>query len=165
MRIQLARGPAVAALQRYDPGLRVRWSHEKGKWAVDAPYGNGPVALPPPVRYERIGDTNQYVEHLMPEYSERYIGFKDRRYVVCFAKTVDWPLFSAIVQRDSHRQSKRAVGLFDKVMREQQEAKARQEQYERSERVYQGWDRFKFDRRKLGPGAEDGTGVSIKGMK
>lgn len=167
-RILLARGPAVEALRRYDPGLRVRWSHEKQKWAVDAPLikgGDTIEVLPPPVRYERVGEGDQFVEHLLPEYSERKMQFKDQRYVVCYSKTTDWPLFSAVVQHDGHRHRKGMVGLFDDTLKQDEAAKSKQEQYERSERVYAAFDRYKHITRKMGANAESGAGVSIKGMK
>lgn len=154
---------------RYDPGLRVRWSHEKGRWAVDAAYrfdgANPRDWLTPPVRYERVADLDMYVEHLLPEYSERSIEFHDRRYVVCFAKHVDWRLYGAVVYRDCHRGEGQMVGAFDRSLIAAEKEKQKAAAQRKDERVYLGWDLFKHHQRKLGLNAEDGAGVSIKGMK
>jgi hypothetical protein len=165
-RIIEASGPVVAALKRYDPGLRVRWSWEKRKWAVDAPFAEStdPRAIPKPVRFEQVDGTGHWVARLMPEYSERNIQFRDNRYVVCWAKRLTPALVSAIAKRDSHRVKKGLVGLFDRDQAERIDEKKKATRRATDERVYSGWDRFKFDLRK-NPNAEDGTGVSTKGMK
>lgn len=164
-RIIEARGPVVEALQRYDPGLRVRWSHEKEKWAVDAKFDlPNPNVLPKPVKFFRVGAGDFWQEVLLPEYSERNIQYTDHTYVVCYAKKVDWPLLWAIVNRDSHRHKNGLVGMFDQEMATRDAVKSKKQKHATSERVYAAWDRFRFDLRK-NPNAEDGTGVSIKGYE
>lgn len=165
-RIIEARGPVVAALKRYDPGLRVRWSHERKRWAVDAPYAEqtAPAAIPAPVRFERIEDGSHWVARLLPEYSERNIQYRDRRYVVCWATRLTRDLVGAIARRDSHRVRRGLVGLLDEDMAVRDAEKAKTERRTTQDRVDAGYDRFKFNLRK-DPNAEDGTGVSIKGYK
>lgn len=154
----------VAALKRYDSGLRVRWSPEKRCWAVDAPYSvPNPNVIPKPVKFYRIGNADHWVETLLPENSERNIQYRDKRYVVCWAKKITMALFNAIARRDSHRYGKGAVGLFDAELAKQDAKKSADTKRRKDERIYAGWDRFKFDLRR-NPNAEDGTGVSIKGM-
>lgn len=160
-----ARGPVIEALRRYDPGLRVRWSHEKKCWAVDAPFTHpNPNVIPKPIKFQRIGNGDYWIETLLPEYSERNIQYRDRRYVVCWAKRVTHRLLDAIVKRDGQRFKRGIVGVFDKNQADTAAGKRKEATFAKGERVYAAWDRFKFDRRKLGAGAEDGTGVSIKGM-
>ncbi len=164
MRIIEACGPVVEALKRYDPGLRVRWSHEKKKWAVDAKFFlPNPNVLPKPVRFLEIGP-DQWLETLLPEYSERNIQYRDHTYVVCWARKVDWPLLRAVASRDAQKFKKGLAGALDQEMASQAIAKEKTAKSVKDERVYAAWDRFKFDRRK-NPNAEDGTGTSIKGMK
>ncbi len=164
-RIIEARGPVVEALRRYDSGLRVRWSHEKKQWAVDAPFNlPNPNVIPKPVKFYRIGSGDHWVETLLPEYSERNIQYKDRRYVVCWVKRLTPALVPAIARRDAQRNKKGLVGVFDEDLAARTAQKKTEEKQSREARVYSGYDRFKFDLRK-NPNAEDGTGVSIKGMK
>lgn len=172
-RIIEARGPAVEALKRYDPGLRVRWSWQKQCWAVDAPYKftdkDPRHFLLPPVRYERVGDKgDRFVERLLPELSDRMIEYRDRRYVVCHIRSgmLDRgeQLVAAIRSKDSHRDSGRMVGQLDRHLEAQRVAKQKRAEFARSERVYEGWDRFRHSLRRAGAGVEDGAGVSIKGM-
>ena len=163
MRIVEARGPVVEALKKHDPGLRVRWSWEWGKWVVDAPWLAFDTSfVPPPVRYEQT--SAGWVETLEPERSERRILYADRRYVVCRCGRIDWPLYHAIVRRDGQRQKKGLVGVFDAEFEKEVKAQKRQEDARKDRRVYEGWDRFKFIHRKH-PELADGAGVSTKGME
>lgn len=156
----------VDALRRYDPGLRVRWSPEKKKWAVTAPFNApNPNVIPKPVRFVRVGTAGDFYEEvLLPENSERNIQYRTRTYVICWATRLTPALIPAIAQRDSHRSKKGLVGLFDQEIAATDARKKKELRARTDERVYAGWDRFKFDLRK-NPNAEDGTGVSIKGVK
>ena len=167
MRIIEARGPVVAALKRYDPGLRVRWSHERKQWAVDAPFAENtdPRFIPKPVRFEKIedGEGEHWVARLMPEYSERSMQFRDKRYVVCWAKNLTREILGAVRRCDSHRPGMgNLVKLFDHEIVMAEESKKKSRIAATDERVYTAWDKFKFHLRK-NPNAEDGSGVSIKG--
>lgn len=165
MKIIEARGPVVDALKRHDPGLRVRWSHEKREWAVDAPFKVPDNAwMVPPVFFERVGNTDNYIEHLLPEYSDRNISYQDRRYVIVWSKTVDWRLYRKIVNLDSHKMQGGMVGQYRRNFHRGEAEKKEEERKRKDERVYAAWDKFKYWQRKT-PWAEDGAGVSIKGMK
>lgn len=163
-RIIAARGPVVEALARYDPGLRVRWSHEKRKWAVDAPLQRVDERwCPPPVRWRESSVNGVWVQDLLPEYCERHIQHHDRRYVICWAQSVTWRLFFAMAASDTQRHRRGAVGMFDDNLRAVENARRRRDKHARDERVYEGYDRLKSYLRRT-PWAEDGAGVSIKGM-
>lgn len=160
MRIIEARGPVVDALKRYDPGLRVRWSFEKKKWAVDAPLKDR-RDIAPPVFYERLPG-NQYIEHLLPEKSERYINYHSGRYPVCFAVKLNKALLPAIAQRDQVRMRGAFVGKYVEGLRQERDFKERGREKRADERAREGYELLKFIQRK-NPGFADGAGVSIKG--
>lgn len=164
-RIIEARGPVVEALKRYDPGLRVRWSHEKKKWAIDAPYNiPNPNEIAKPVKFYRVGEGDHWLETLLPEYSERNFEYKDKRYVVAWAKKVTWSLLQAIANHDTYRHRKGAVGMLNDELKARDTKKAKDFKSRRDDRVYEGWHQFKHNLRR-NPNLEDGTGTSIKGMK
>lgn len=165
MRIIEARGPVVDALKRHDPGLRVRWSHEKQAWAVDAPFKmQSNEWMVPPVFFERIANSDYYIEHILPEYSDRNISYKDGRYIVLWTRELDWRLYRKIVSLDSHKMNGGMVGQYRRNFHKGEADKKYAEGKRKDERVYAAWDQFKHFRRK-NPWAEDGTGVSIKGMR
>lgn len=102
--------------------------------------------------------------HPLPENSERYIQYHSGRYVICWVKRITWNLYRAIVRRDAHRAYKGMVGMYDQANRTAAEKTYRTAESAKSERVAEAWDHFKFHQRR-NPNAEDGTGVSIKGMR
>lgn len=157
------RGPVVEALQRYDPGLRVRWSPERKKWALDAPFLKAdPNWIERPVVFEK-GLDGIWKERLLPENSERYILHRDKRYAVCYVDKVDERLLDVVTNRDTFKHKNRAQGIFDEHRTEFKEAKVKDEAERKDKRVREGFDQLKHYLRKT-PWAEDGTGVSLKGV-
>lgn len=162
MTIREARGPVVAALKRYDPGLRVRWSPEKQRWAVDAPFKLAPLEwCVPPVRFVETSQGRRRAR-LLPENSEAYIQYHSKRYVVCWVKRLDMRLVRAVIERDSHRHAGGLAQAFDRKDAENRTAQEQAAGKLKQERVYEAFDRVKYFARK-NPNAEDGTGVSVKG--
>lgn len=158
-----ASGPWVKALKRYDPGLRVRWSYEKNKWAVDAPFkSDNPDWCTPPVAHEQLAN-GQWVERVLPFRSEKYIQYRSKRYVVCWTTHIDRRVFNAIVEKDTYRHKNLAVGRFDDALRRDKSERDRFEAREKDDRVREGFDRVKHELRH-NHNLEDGTGVSIKGI-
>lgn len=159
--IKLAQGSGVAALKRYDPTLRVRWSFEKKAWAVDAPYKKFDAQfLPAPVRYVQSGTIVE--EKLLPELSERRILYRDKRYLVCATKVLDRRLLYAVVAHDTHRNKRGAVGTFEDLRKEEKEQESREAARRKDERVYGAWDYYRYLNRKHEDG---GAGISTKGIK
>ncbi len=146
-RVICASGPVVEALRRHDHGLRVRWSFEKKKWAVEAPIRRGD-GLVPPVVYERVGQTDQWMECLMPELSDRYISFHDGRYIVCWSEILDWRLYHAVVLADTSRMRGGIVGEHRRAMADRQEAGLKARRARADERSYLAYDKFRFLNRK-----------------
>lgn len=161
MRIIEARGPVVNQLKRYDPGLRIRWSWEKKKWAVEAPVRRQDK-LVPPVFYEPVGE-GEWIEHILPELSERYITYQEKMYVICWTKNLDTRLVDAVVKRDSNRISGNYLASIDRKIIDYYGKKKVDEAKRTDERCREAWDLMKYYARK-NPTAEDGTGVSIKGL-
>ena len=163
MRIIVARGPVVDALRRYDPGLRVRWSWEKGMWAVDAPLRRMDTEwMLPPVFYETT--PSGVVEHLLPELSDRYIDYHEHRYTICWSKSLDWRLYYAIAARDSYRKCGGAAGEFVRNYKERAAARERKRASLSGERSEQAYDYMRYLNRKMPWADQVGGGISSNGM-
>lgn len=103
MRLILNNSPVARALKTYDPNIRVRWSWEKKKWAVEARAKRGKMILPP-VFYKQVQDGKDWFEEsLLPERSERYIQYHDQSYVICWTKDLSWGMYEKIISMDTHR--------------------------------------------------------------
>lgn len=108
-------GPVSKALRTYDPNIRVRWSWEKRKWAVEAKAKRGKMILPP-VFYEPVqGFKDLYRESLLPEKSDRYIQYHDQYYVICWARKLNWALYHKIVRMDVHRHNNERMAVNERM--------------------------------------------------
>jgi len=88
--IVLASGGVVRALKSYDRGLRVRWSWEKQKWAVESKVDRSDLMVPP-TRFVPIqGIKGFYREELLPEKSDRSICYRDRYNVILWSTAVGY---------------------------------------------------------------------------
>jgi hypothetical protein len=163
-RIIEARGPVVEALKRYDSGLRVRWSFEKQKWAIEARVMNGRRdKLLPPVTWERVAETDQWREKIMPELSERYISFHSGTYVIGWVKEITPSLLRMVRSKDQAQMAGGAKGQLYANLRATRDEREKVVVKRREETTYAGWDYMKF----LGhnkPWLADGTGISTKGI-
>lgn len=166
MQLKLARGPWVDALRRYDPGLRVRWSWEKRKWCVDAPAKTmDSKLLVPPVWFERIGDSDSWVEHTLPMASDKYISYHSHRYIICWSPHVDRRLYEAIVKRDGHRMRGGFVGELNRNLHARNEAMFKEREKKSKELAYGAYDYYRFLNRKHPEMEPETTGISMKGWK
>lgn len=104
-RIIEAVGGVAHALKVYDKRLRIRWSHEKKKWAIERIVPKGArYLLVPPVVYERIPGTKKlFKEKLLPEYSDRRICWDSKTSIIAYCKKVTWDVYDAIVSSDCRR--------------------------------------------------------------
>lgn len=144
-RIIAADGPVAAALKRYDPDLRVRWSWERKAWAVEAKVKHR-YGIVPPVFFLRDDASGLWNERLLPEHSDRYICYRDSTYIILWAKVLDARVLQAVVDRDSNR-----VGGEDGLV-DHFDADVRRVQWERdasehtlvSERSREAYDRLRF---------------------
>lgn len=103
-----AYSPVIAAIRRYDPNLDVRWSWEKGKWAlVYRP--PRPDLIPPPVRTVRTAAG--WVEERLPEKSEAHISFRTKTMPVGYVSNLSWHVFEQVVQTDTRRRGRVARQL------------------------------------------------------
>ena len=111
-RIVKAQGGVVQALRAYDRKLRVRWSHEKKKWAVDRVVPRSLWdRMVPPVAFERIPGTKMFRETVAPEFSEKRICYDSRTQVVLYCNVLTWDVFEALVNADCRR----VGGINDRV--------------------------------------------------
>jgi len=88
----------VSELKSYDPELRIRWSREKGSWAIERKVHNSKL-LSKPVKWKR-GSNGQWKWERLPEYSEKYIQFHDGYTPILYAHFLDRRLFLALFKLD-----------------------------------------------------------------
>ena len=95
-------GGVSRAIASYDRNIRVRWSHEKEKWVVEAPVKRSDLMIPP-ITFVPIGIKGQYYEKLLPELSDRRICYRDRFDPLFWCRTLTWEAFEVLVKSDTHR--------------------------------------------------------------
>lgn len=125
----MASGGVVDALKRYDRNLNVRWSWEKKKWAVESPTLR-PDKVVPPVRFERIPGTTQYLEVMAPPYSEKRICFDRKTNVLFWIKKLTWDIVELVIESDVKR-FKRREDFFKSVEKQDAVREKEVESYEK----------------------------------
>lgn len=134
-RIVKAQNGVVQALRAYDRKLRVRWSHEKKKWAIErsVPRSVWPH-LVPPVVFERIPGTKFFKEHLLAEFSEKRICWDSKTEVVAYCKNITWDVFQAIVNSDCRRVG--SVNARVNALEKARVSEAQRRDYDRMREAY-----------------------------
>ena len=115
-------------LKRYDNKLRVRWSHEKGKFVIErkVPWLLRWMLPRPIIARHYDNSTRRVVEVLAPGDSDRRIAYNDGYVEVCQASRLDRRLFWFLYQGDTQRRRKnwlRDLELEEKRVEEREEAK------------------------------------------
>ena len=98
MRLVRATGAVADALRRYDPGMDIRFSPEKNRWAIVF-RTRRPDLIPKPVTWTETAAGP--VESLAPENSEAYISWKTKTYPAGYVKKLGWPAYENIVRNDT----------------------------------------------------------------
>lgn len=147
--IQLPRH-IVERLKTYDRRLRLRWSREKRVFVLERK--TNPRWLPRPVVYKRDG-IGRVIEERAPEYSDRYIQFKDGFIEIMKLRRVDDRVLMALYESDTRRFGKRFIDEYERKEAEREELAARREadtlkdiagesydhlQYRQGERMFMG---------------------------
>jgi hypothetical protein len=120
----------VRTLKSYNKDLRVRWSYEKKKWVIECKASDRRGLLRP-VRAVKDGD-NKIIERLMPEYSDRYIGYRDGYYAVCFIPELTVRALNSLAACDTQH-FKSHESLAQKVEENEAKDEARKERWRQSE--------------------------------
>ena len=89
------------ALKRLDPLLRIRWSREKKKFSVERKIIHH-WALTPPVIWEKDG-YGRIMEVKLPEYSERYIFWRDKYIPILYVQNPNSRLIHYLRIQDAFR--------------------------------------------------------------
>lgn len=119
----------VRRLAAFDRDLRVRWSYERKKFVIEH-RAKDRRGLVRPVRYEE--GPRGIVEVLLPELSDKRIGWRDGYYAVFYFDKPNEAIFAALRKGDM-AQHKR-IGDFDTSLRMEEAAvEARQERWRKSE--------------------------------
>ena len=103
-------GGVSRAIAAYDRNIRVRWSHEKKKWVVEAPVKRSDLMIPP-IKFVPTGVKGQYHERLLPELSDRRICYRDRFDPLFWCKILTWEAFDVLVKSDTQRFNSREAFL------------------------------------------------------
>ena len=140
--IVLASGGIVEALKAYDPGIRVRMSHEKKKWCVEAPHKR-PDMMVPPVVFTTIPGTKTRVESLLPWLCDRAIAFRDRMQIILWTDILTWDVYKAVVQADTQKYRSRNE-LFERVENAEAQS-AKEDRSDKETRVKEARKRFKWE--------------------
>src|ERR1035437_6761719 len=98
MRLIRATGAVADALRRYDPGMDIRFSPEKNRWAIVF-RTRRPDLIPKPVTWTETEAGP--VESLAPENSEAYISYATKTYPAGYVKRLGWPAYENIVRSDT----------------------------------------------------------------
>ena len=108
MRLVRATGPVADALRRYDPGMDIRFSPERNRWAIVF-RTRRPDLIPKPVVWTETAAGP--IESLAPENSEAYISWKTKTYPAGYVKRLGWPAYENIVRSDTVMRSSVASEL------------------------------------------------------
>lgn len=122
----------VRTLKSYNKDLRVRWSFERQKWVVECK-ADRPEALPKPSRsYE--DESGNIKEVILPEKSDRYIGYHDGYYPVYYLKDLTIRVLNQLAASDKHLfKDHSPMALARRVEEEEQKSEARKERWHQSE--------------------------------
>ena len=100
-------------LQRYDPYLRIRWSYQRKKWAVDRKaQGRSQIFLP--IKYTPWGYKK------LPEHSDISICYRNQTINIFYTPHLDRRLFLALFEMDSFRWGKRFVSKLEESEKKEQ---------------------------------------------
>ena len=117
MRLVRATGAVADALRRYDPGMDIRFSWEKNRWAIVF-RTRRPDLIPKPVVWTETKAGP--VETLASENSEAYISWKTKTFPAGYVKRLGWPAYENIVRSDTQMRGGVAAEL--KKIEEKREA-------------------------------------------
>ncbi len=136
MRIVRATGAVADALRRYDPGMDVRFSWERNRWAITF-RTRRPDLIPKPVRFTETAAG--VIETIMPENSEAYISYKTKTFPAGYVKRLGWPAYENIVRSDTQMRGSVAGKL--KELEEAREAAyvAAKKDRQKEARKYMNW--------------------------
>lgn len=119
----------VRRLAAFNRDLRVRWSYERKKFVIECKVKDR-RGLVRPVRFEET--PSGIKERLLPELSDRYIGWRDSCYAVFYVSKLNDAVFAQLAAGDM-AQYKR-VGDFEASVRaDESRSEARSERWRRSE--------------------------------
>jgi hypothetical protein len=89
----------VKQIQAYDANLRVRWSHDKSKWVIEAKTEIRNPSLPPAFEWKNVGGI--FAKVRIPETSDRYIGARDGYYQVLYFSKFNRAVMAALSATDN----------------------------------------------------------------
>ena len=136
MRLVRATGAVADALRRYDPGMDIRFSPEKNRWAIVF-RTRRPDLIPKPVVWKETEAGP--VETLAPENSEAYISYKTKTYPAGYVKRLGWPAYENIVRNDTVMRGSVAGKLAElEAKREAEYSAAKKDRYKEA-RKFMNW--------------------------
>lgn len=137
----------VESLKRYDNTLRVRWSYEKGKFAIEQKCPRS--VLFKPVKYMKTGNGDGLKEVMEPEYSERYIQYHDAYSTIIYCKVCSLAVLEQVRSMDLAR-SHRLKRVKDEADMADMARKKREEKELENNRHAMANDMYDTIKRKVG---------------
>lgn len=133
-----------AQIRRYDPDLRIRWSIQRGCWAIDRKVDSTAI-LSKPVKWILQGG-NQWTYRMLPENSEKFILFRDRYTNILYSHFLDRRLFKALFETDAWKNSYRGKRFFNEADYSEQKNQEREDEKDQDMLEYTGKEALGFMR-------------------
>lgn len=137
----------ISELKNHDPNLRVRWSYEKGKFAIEEKTDRR--FLYKPVKYVKTGYGDKLKEVTLPEKSDIYIQYHDSYSTIIYCSHCSKSVLEQIYRMDMARSAEKK-----KLSREADERdmarEKREEQIAQDNRYAMANDMYDTIKRKIG---------------
>ena len=129
----------VSALKRYDPNLDIRFSWQKGKWAITT-RPLRPDLIPPPIRWEK-GEEG-WGETMLPERSEARISYRTKTMPVAYVGRLSAEAISQVIEADTWKN-----GRIERQLEKMQEVVERDRMIVKRDRWREARDYMKWHAR------------------
>lgn len=133
-----------AELKRYDPLLRLRWSREYGRFAVDRKIPeNVRRMIPPPVKYYRDG-YGRFKTRNAPEHSERGIPYREGYAPVFYSDVCDRRLLIGVFTSDTGLDARQFIRDWENGIERQERRQKEQAKTDFEEISKDAYDHLKW---------------------